>query len=178
MATGRQISDAKYQAFVDIGLIGARPENELQWLQANGATANQINDAWREMLIARTGLPAENYQRNDYWYALLGDMGYEGQRNDRELAFWLNGGTFESAPPVWTSTVPDFEAYENELPWTRNMNAYVYAFPAITGWATTKGNIDTGGILTVDDVPGDYPITVTATGTVTSELMAFKLGTL
>lgn len=54
-----------------------------------------ISDAWRRMLLSRSGLPVATYHRNDYWYVYLGALGYTGSMNDRELAFWLNGGTFE-----------------------------------------------------------------------------------
>jgi len=33
-------------------------------------------------------------QRNDLWYDLLGSWGYDGQLNDREFAFWSDGGVF------------------------------------------------------------------------------------
>jgi hypothetical protein len=67
--------------------------------------AKTISDAWREMLLSQTGLPEENYHRNDYWYALLGTLGYEGSLNDRELAFWDNGGVLEPVEPPATDWI-------------------------------------------------------------------------
>jgi hypothetical protein len=66
----------------------------LQWLFANGATtAKTIPDAWREMLVSqRPTADASTYQRNDWWFFILGSLGYSGQLNDRELEFWLDGG--------------------------------------------------------------------------------------
>jgi hypothetical protein len=58
-----------------------------------------LSDAWRYMLIGQTGLPSETYHRNDYWYELLGSLGYEGSLNDREYAFWEAGGDFSFTPP-------------------------------------------------------------------------------
>jgi hypothetical protein len=69
---------------------GAMSDMTLLWLQANGATANAIPDAWKEMLAAKlVAIPTG--QRNDDWYQLLGELGHTGSMNDRELQFWVGG---------------------------------------------------------------------------------------
>lgn len=71
-----------------MGFSGHVNDRLVLWLQSEGATSDDLNDAWLEMLASKgyTG------QLNDAWYALLGFLGYTGQLNDRELAFWLEGG--------------------------------------------------------------------------------------
>ena len=86
--TGSKI-DAKWSALRGQGFTGAIPDMTLQWLKANGATSNCTSTAWQQMLASKgfTG------QRNTAWYALLGSLGYTGALSDRELQFWLNGGS-------------------------------------------------------------------------------------
>lgn len=55
-------------------------------------TASTIPDAWHEVLLGQGAV--EPFQRNDAWYDVLGGLGFQGQLNDRELAFWEAGGTF------------------------------------------------------------------------------------
>lgn len=90
------LSDERFQALRDQGFTGATSDMILQWLQDAGATANAVPDAWKQMLLDFTGLPEENYHRNDYWYQLLEDLGYDGQMNDREMAFWEDGGVLST----------------------------------------------------------------------------------
>ena len=85
---GDSLNDARFRALRIQTFTGATNDMVLQWLQDGGATSGSINDAWSEMLVAK-GYSAV---RNDGWYALLGDLGHAGQLNDRELAFWLDGG--------------------------------------------------------------------------------------
>lgn len=84
------ITDSKFAALRSQGYTGSISDMMLQWLQANGATSNSIPDAWREVLVIQGyGLQ----QRNDDWFALLGDLGYTtGSLNDRAAQFWLDGG--------------------------------------------------------------------------------------
>lgn len=89
----------------------------LQWLQANGATSNNLNDAWSEMLVSKGYSPVIN----DGWYRLLDDLNYEGQLNDKEMAFWCTGGNlgllvdinFSDYPNgTLLSSIPDWVYYE------------------------------------------------------------------
>lgn len=106
------LSDERFQALRDQGFTGATSDMILQWLLANGATTPCVPDAWKEMLLANTGLPEETYHRNDYWYQLLEDLGYDGQMNDREMAFWEDGGLLET-DGVKITDQPDQVCYTN-----------------------------------------------------------------
>ncbi|MEH6637111.1 MAG: hypothetical protein V7700_16445 [Halioglobus sp.] len=92
------LNDEKFAALRTQLFTGAMPDMTLQWLQANGATSANVNDAWREMLAATlVGTPIG--QRNDDWRALLIEQGMDvaagsDQLNDMSLAFWNLGGTF------------------------------------------------------------------------------------
>jgi hypothetical protein len=98
------ISDARFEALRGQGFTGATSDMLLQWLQANGATANAVPDAWAEMLAAN-GFPYG--QRNDSWYDLLGSLGYTGALSDRELEFWDQGGGVISSDGVRITDQPD-----------------------------------------------------------------------
>ena len=88
------IIDLKWTALRGQGFTGAMSDMTLQWLHFNGAISNSIPSAWREMLVAK-GIPAENYQRNDAWFTVLGEAGFDvGALNDREYSFWEAGGVF------------------------------------------------------------------------------------
>ena len=80
------LSDIRFEKLRALGYIGSISDMTLAWLQDNGATSNQISDAWVEVLdsfpLGLTG------SRNDKWFELLGLVGYSGSLNDRELAFW------------------------------------------------------------------------------------------
>jgi hypothetical protein len=55
------------------------------------ADAATIADAWEAALInGNTVAPfiGTAYHRSDWWYAYLGSLGYTGNMNDRELAYW------------------------------------------------------------------------------------------
>lgn len=86
------LTDSRFDA-LRASYTGATSDMLLQWLQANGATSDSIPDAWREFLLAQTGLDASKYQRNDYWNVFLDQQGYtDGSLNDREILFWAAGG--------------------------------------------------------------------------------------
>ena len=87
------LNDARFNALRAIGHTGATNDMLVTWLQDGGAISNCLPDAWLEMLAAHSLIG----HRNDTWYALLGDLGFEGQINDRELAFWLGGGVLPPA---------------------------------------------------------------------------------
>lgn len=99
-----QLNDCRHTALV--GMFGTGHTNDLliQWLQANGATSNSISDAWMEMLIGQGAVVP--FHRNDAWFDLLGDLGYEGSLNDRELEFWCAGGSI--APQATLYVNPEF----------------------------------------------------------------------
>lgn len=90
------LSDARFDALRLQGFTGSTSDMLLQWLQANSGVPvpKTIPDGWRALL----NLYQKNGQRNTGWYDLLGDEGYTGSLNDRELAFWLAGGVL-SPPP-------------------------------------------------------------------------------
>ena len=87
------VVDAKFSALRTQGRTGTISDMTLQWLQANGATAKSIPDAWDQMIDVQMVAPSSG-NRNDDWYTLLGEKGYSGALADRELAFWEAGGTF------------------------------------------------------------------------------------
>jgi hypothetical protein len=95
------LADAKFDALRDQGFTGSISDMTLQWLQANGATSGSITDAWLEVLPG-TG------QRNDRWYTVLGGMGYTGSLNDREFAFWVDGGVLPGTVDVGPANLEAF----------------------------------------------------------------------
>lgn len=87
------LTDAKFDGLRAQGFTGSISDMTLQWLQANGATSDNITDAWREMLTSKILDKPQAYQRNDWWFQVLGELGYsQGQLNSRALAFWQDGG--------------------------------------------------------------------------------------
>lgn len=90
-ALRQTLPDAKFDSLRTQGFSGSVSDMILEWLQLNGATSNSVPDAWREMLDLQVASPTG--QRNDDWFALLGSLGYtQDSLNDRELAFWQDGG--------------------------------------------------------------------------------------
>ena len=91
--------DSKFEALRAQGFTGSMSDMTLQWLQANGATSNQIPDAWNEVLSILVSTAGAN---SDRWYVYLKDSGFGGtdqnQINDMELAFWLAGGLLTPLP--------------------------------------------------------------------------------
>ena len=62
----------------------------LAWLQAGGATSDNINDAQMEFLVAQ-GIPKRHI--NDMWYEYFGNSGCtQPALNDREYCFWCGQG--------------------------------------------------------------------------------------
>lgn len=112
------INDAKYTALGAQGYTGNINERELKWLQANGATSHQLNDARREFLRAQ-GINASNI--NDGFYELLGDLGYTGSLSDRMLAFWKAGGNIVATESLFLAVhnvAPFVSAYRTSVtPW-------------------------------------------------------------
>jgi len=102
-----QLSDVRFATLRALGYTGSTSDMLLAWLQSApfGGTITEPNatvpDAWRAALLAAGG--SGDYQRDDWWYAYLGQQGYTGQLNDRELAFWLaqfeaaTGGAYSAA---------------------------------------------------------------------------------
>ena len=98
-----EITDAVYGGNFRFG-TGTTATNGA-WLEMGNPTARNLSvpfitapksipDGWQALLA----LYQQNPQRNTGWYDLLGDEGYTGSLNDRELAFWLAGGIL-SPPP-------------------------------------------------------------------------------
>ena len=90
------LSDVRFDAMRALGHIGATSDMLLEWLSANGGGKSSIPDGWHNMLafqLSGFDITASG-QRSDDWYQLLGVLGHTGAMNDRELSFWLAGGTF------------------------------------------------------------------------------------
>jgi len=68
----------------------------------NNSTVGGNSSGWDNIVITELQ-DIDNYQRNDWWYEYLGSLGYTGQLNDRELAYWLQvfqdatGGAYSAA---------------------------------------------------------------------------------
>ncbi|MGI9889078.1 hypothetical protein [Vibrio chagasii] len=87
--------DVRFAALGIQGFEGALNDRILSWLKAAGADGATTTDAWTSMLEQRGYVG----QVNDEWYAMLGDMGFtSGHINERELEFWLSGGSLPPAP--------------------------------------------------------------------------------
>jgi hypothetical protein len=144
----------------------------LQWLQANGATSDAVPDAWREFLLALTGLPAEDYHRNDYWWAYLDGLvpaGVGRNLSDMERWFWdpaggggvigdlVNAGGpysgFEKAAIQLNGTVIFVDDPSPTILWTiESGGTGVFSDASITNPTFTP------------DLPGDYVLRLTGTG--------------
>lgn len=90
------LTDIRFETLRALLFTGSTNDMLVQWLQANGATSDCLPDAWEEMLFSK-GF-GDGYSRNDGWFGLLFFMGFEGQMNDRELSFWLDGGVLPVVP--------------------------------------------------------------------------------
>lgn len=94
---------AKYNALQAQGFTGHINGMTLGWLQANGATSDNLPDAWKEMLTTQLGITmADAEHRSDMWFDVLGILGYTGDITDRELAFWQAQGSFDVGANVTT----------------------------------------------------------------------------
>lgn len=78
-------TDLKFNLFRALGFTGALADMELQWLQDNGATSDNLSDAWIEYLAAELASPTG--VRLDDWFALLRET-YTGSMSDMENEFW------------------------------------------------------------------------------------------
>jgi len=57
------------------GYTGAVNEQLLAWLQNNGATSNQLNDAWMEFLAAQGSATGTlNDRKLDYFFSVVGGV--------------------------------------------------------------------------------------------------------
>lgn len=79
------LSDVRFEKLRTAGHTGSTSDMLLQWLQAGGATASQMNDAWKEWLADKGYLTGSN---SDNWFAYLGSQGHTGSMNDREIQYW------------------------------------------------------------------------------------------
>ncbi len=85
--------DARFATLKEQGFTGSTPDMLLQWLLSNGATIPNTTDAWKQMIVAQLGFEATGDVSTD-WSKLLSNLGYDGQSNDQEAEFWLDGGAF------------------------------------------------------------------------------------
>jgi len=70
---------------------GNTDTSEQAWLKTQGATSDQVNDAWLEV-FALTLLGAATGNFNTDAYAYLGGLGHTGALPDRWASFWAGGG--------------------------------------------------------------------------------------
>ena len=79
----QQLNDAavSFYQFEIPSTLGDLNQLELEWLQlpAQGATSNDLNDAWAEFL------DLAGFQSKSEW---LDSLGHTGQLNDQQLAFY------------------------------------------------------------------------------------------
>ena len=73
------------------GPPGASPGLLLAHLQTNGATADNLPEAWREVLDLK-GFTTGNF--NTDLFAFLGGRGHTGALADRLTQWWTAGGSF------------------------------------------------------------------------------------
>lgn len=77
--------DIKRQVFALFGYTGTMQEQELQWLQANGATSDIIDEAWQQFLTAQ----GYTDPRPEAWYKYLGSLGINKPTLiERERGYW------------------------------------------------------------------------------------------
>ena len=85
------MTDMAGGTFKDV--LNGRDGTIVNYDAANVAPSTQISDLWRLMLNDKLIAPPTG-QYNDDWFSLLGELGFtNGALNDRELAFWVAGGT-------------------------------------------------------------------------------------
>ena len=83
------LHDAMRRYFDQSGYPGDLNDQTIQWLQMNGATSSNYNDAWMEMLNAN--LLSATGTWGDDWLRLLGVQGFTfGTLNDRAYSFFLS----------------------------------------------------------------------------------------
>lgn len=97
-----QLNDCRFDSLVAQGFSGTTNDMLLDWLQSNGVSAVQLNDAWYEFLVAQ-GMTVATY--NDMKFEWLGSLGFTGALNDREAGFWCGGGVV--GPGVTRAYIPD-----------------------------------------------------------------------
>lgn len=97
-----QTNDLEYTALGLLGFEGSLNDRELAWLQGEGATSNQLNDAWLEV-IATTAI-------NDGKLAyFLANGGTGDHINDAENSFWLQQ-ILDNGATLWYDTFTDTNA--------------------------------------------------------------------
>ena len=131
--------------------------------KANGATADDLQDAEREFLIAGGGTPGT---LQDMYHELLGP----GQLNDLLLDFWEAGGTFGPVlAPVWDVDPPNVPDGEDTVAFnydfTPDLNTTSGVVLTSTGAALPSGLSIVGLTLqgTPDTVANNTGIQITAT---------------
>lgn len=107
------VNDARRSALqTQTGLDKPIMDMELAYLQHHGATANNLTDAWREVLIGQGVTPGPI---NDMLFEWLGSLGATGSLSDRQRYFWETlQGAISSPPPPYNPPPP--------LPHTTNHN--------------------------------------------------------
>lgn len=85
------LNDEKLQALRGyLGVIeGHITQLEKDYLIALGATGGMVNDLWMDYLINVSEFPQDRGHLNDMWYAWLGDLGFDGNLNERWIQYWL-----------------------------------------------------------------------------------------
>lgn len=87
------INTLQYLALGTLGYTGSLNDRLLKYYKANGATSNNIQDAEVQFLKAQASVTVKK-QINDMWKQYLLALGYTGTLQDMLYAFWfaLAGG--------------------------------------------------------------------------------------
>lgn len=94
-----QLNDLQYQTLGIAGFTGNLNERELAWLQANGATSDNLNQAWYELLT--TALSRDG-QITEMRYEWLETLGYDQEHiNDRWFAYLSDQAISATGAIAW-----------------------------------------------------------------------------
>ncbi len=85
------LNDEKLQALR--GYLGVADGHitqlEKDYLVDLGATGDSINDLWMDYLVNISAFPQARGQLNAMQYEWLGDLGFDGNLNERWVQYWL-----------------------------------------------------------------------------------------
>ena len=97
MSEDQSLTDVRFNALRTLGFEGHINDMLFAWLSGLvSSNPESLPTAWRDVIVSFTGINPSDYQRNDDWFNLLGLIGFEGNMNDRETAFWREAGQLET----------------------------------------------------------------------------------
>ena len=115
------VNDTKFDALRTLGYTGSIGDMELVYLQALGATANTVQDAWKQIIDAT--FPVELPALNEGMFAYFKLQGAVGESfNDVAISFW---GIVGGSPPP-TSNVTWHYPFLNDALDTKSLNTAVH----------------------------------------------------